>query len=127
MKFEIPFTIDLIMHRFFQIHLTVFLLLFSAAFAVGQTAAALESQAQQSNDRRESMTLYYQSAEKYMSGNPVKASLVAHQAYLTAIELKDDVMAARAAFLNAEGYAKQSKFGEAKFRYNRGKESALNV
>jgi adenylate cyclase len=29
--------------------------------------------------------------------------------------------------LNAEGYAKQSKFGDAKFRYNRGKESALTV
>ncbi len=115
------------MYRFSKILILTFLLLFSAAFAVGQTAAALESQAQQSNDRRESMTLYYQAAEKYMSGNPVKASLVAHQAYLTAIELKDDVMAARSAFLNAEGYAKQSKFGDAKFRYNRGKESALNV
>ncbi len=115
------------MYRFLRITFTCFLLVISAVSAVGQTAAALESQAQQSNDRRESMTLYYQAAEKYMSSNPAKASIVAHQAYLTAIDLNDNVMAARAAFLNAEGYAKQSKFGDAKFRYNRGKESALTV
>jgi adenylate cyclase len=115
------------MYRFLRITFTCFLLAISALSAVGQTAAALESQAQQSNDRRESMTLYYQAAEKYMSSNPAKASIVAHQAYLTAIDLNDNVMAARAAFLNAEGYAKQSKFGDAKFRYNRGKESALTV
>ena len=115
------------MHLFLRITLAGFLLVFSTVFAVGQTAASLESQAQQSNDRRESMNLYYQSAEKYMSSNPAKASIVAHQSYLTAIELNDNTMAARAAYLNAEGYAKQSKFGDAKFRYNRGKESALNV
>jgi adenylate cyclase len=115
------------MYRLLRITFACFFLLFSTAVAVGQTAAALESQAQQSNDRRESMTLYYQSAEKYMSSNPAKASIVAHQAYLTAIELNDNTMAARAAYLNAEGYAKQSKFGDAKFRYNRGKESALTV
>jgi adenylate cyclase len=115
------------MYRFLQITIIHFLLIFSTAIAVGQTAAALESQAQQSNDSREKMTLYYQSAEKYMSGNPAKASIVAHQAYLTAVDLGDNAMAAKAAFLNAEGYAKQSKFGDAKFRYNRGKESALNI
>ncbi len=114
------------MYRFIRILSACFLLLYSTTFAVGQTAAALESQAQQSNDRRESMTLYYQSAEKYMSSNPSKASIVAHQAYLTAIELNDHTMAARAAYLNAEGYARQSRFGDAKFRYNRGKESSLN-
>lgn len=115
------------MHRFFHIISAIFALLLLPIFLVGQTAAALESQAQQSTDRRESMTLYYQSAEKYMSSNPAKAAIVAHQAYLTAIDLKDNVMAARAAYLNAEGHAKQSKFTEAKFRYNRGKESSLNV
>jgi adenylate cyclase len=115
------------MYRFLQITIIHFLLFFSTTIAVGQTAAALESQAQQSNDSREKMTLYYQSAEKYMSGNPAKASIVAHQAYLTAVDLGDNAMAAKAAFLNAEGYAKQSKFGDAKFRYNRGKESALNI
>ena len=115
------------MHLFLRVTLAGFLLVFSTVFAVGQTAASLESQAQQSNDRRESMNLYYQSAEKYMSSNPAKASIVAHQSYLTAIEINDNTMAARAAFLNAEGYARQSKFSDAKFRYNRGKESALNV
>ena len=115
------------MYLFLRITFACFLLLISANKVVGQTAAALESQAQQSNDRRESMTLYYQAAEKYMSSSPAKAAIVAHQAYLKAIDLNDNVMAARAAFLNAEGYAKQSKFGDAKFRYNRGKESALTV
>ena len=115
------------MYRFFRITIAFFLLLTSAQMAVGQNAAALEAQAQQSTDRRESMTLYYQSAEKYMSSNPAKASIVAHQAYLTAIDLNDNVMAARAAYLNAEGYARQSKYSEAKVRYNRGKESSLTV
>lgn len=115
------------MYRFLRMIWVGCFFVFLTVFAVGQTAAALESQAQQSNDRRESMNLYYQSAEKYMSSNPAKASIVAHQSYLTAVELNDNTMAARAAFLNAEGYAKQSKFGDAKFRYNRGKESALNV
>jgi adenylate cyclase len=115
------------MYRFHRITFTCFFLFFSVAVAIGQSAAALESQAQQSNDRRESMKLYYQAAEKYMSSSPAKAAIVAHQAYLTAIELNDNTMAAHAAFLNAEGYAKQSRFGDAKFRYNRGKESALTA
>jgi adenylate cyclase len=115
------------MYRFHRITFACFFLFLSVAVAIGQTAAALESQAQQSNDRRESMKLYYQAAEKYMSANPAKAALVAHQAYLSAIDLNDNAMAARAAFLNAEGYAKQSRFGDAKFRYNRGKESALTI
>ncbi|MDZ7879682.1 MAG: adenylate/guanylate cyclase domain-containing protein [Saprospiraceae bacterium] len=115
------------MHPFLRLIFACFFLCLSVTVAIGQTAAALEAQAQQSNDRRESMKLYYQAAEKYMSANPSKAAIVAHQAYLTAVELNDNAMAARAAFLNAEGYAKQSRFGEAKFRYNRGKESALTV
>jgi adenylate cyclase len=115
------------MYRFHRITFTCFFLFISVAVAIGQTAAALESQAQQSNDRRESMKLYYQAAEKYMSSSPAKAAIVAHQAYLTAIDLNDNTMAAHAAFLNAEGYAKQSRFGDAKFRYNRGKESALTA
>ena len=101
------------MRLFLRITFLGFLLIFSTVFAVGQTAASLESQAQQSNDRRESMNLYYQSAEKYMSSNPAKASIVAHQSYLTAIEINDNTMAARAAYLNADGYAKQSKFSDA--------------
>ena len=62
-----------------------------------------------------------------MAVNPAKAAIVAHQAYLTAIEINDNVMAARAAYMSAEGYAKQSKYKEAKFRYTRGKESSLNA
>ena len=89
-----------------------------------QTAAALEEQARRSGDNRDRMALYFKSAEKYLGANPKRASQIAHQAYSIALELNDYNMATRAAFLNAEGFARQSKWGEAKFRYNRSKESA---
>jgi class 3 adenylate cyclase len=92
-----------------------------------QQARQLETAAQQATDRREAMTLYYQSAEKYLPTKPDKAALVAHQSYLIAIELKDNVMAARAAFLNGEGYARQNKYADAKFRYGRGKDAAIDA
>lgn len=92
-----------------------------------QAALSLERAAQQSSDKREAMTLYYQSAEKYLPTNPAKASLVAHQSYLIALEIKDNVMAARAAFVNGEGYARQNKYADAKFRYGRGKDAAIDA
>lgn len=92
-----------------------------------QQARQLETAAQQATDRREAMTLYYQSAEKYLATKPDKAALVAHQSYLIAIEIKDNVMAARAAFINGEGYARQNKYADAKFRYGRGKDAAIDA
>ena len=90
-----------------------------------QTAASLEIQARKTPDKREKMALLYKAAERYLGANPDKASQLAHQAYTIAIEdLKDYTMATRAAFLNAEGYARQREWSNAKFRYNRSKESA---
>ncbi len=90
-----------------------------------QTAASLEIQARKTPDKREKMSLLYKAAERYLGANPDKASQLAHQAYIIATEdLKDYTMATRAAFLNAEGYARQREWSNAKFRYNRSKESA---
>ena len=90
-----------------------------------QTAASLEIQARKTPDKREKMALLYKAAERYLGANPDKASQLAHQAYIIAIEdLKDYTMATRAAFLNAEGYARQREWSNAKFRYNRSKENA---
>ncbi len=93
-----------------------------------QSAAALEVQARKTADKREKMTLLYKAAERYLGTNPDKASQLAHQAYTIANEdLRDYSMATRAAFLNAEGYARQKEWNNAKFRYNRSKESALKA
>jgi hypothetical protein len=110
-----------------KIFLTVFALFMAFSMAFGQQAAALEAEARRTNDRREAMKLYYQAAEKYLSNNAEKASVNAHQAYLIAEELKDPVMASRAAYLNAEGYSRQGKHGAARQRYTWGKESALTA
>jgi adenylate cyclase len=104
------------------------LLFFSILYAVNisaQTPAALEEQARRTTDLRERMNLYYKSGEKYMSTNPQRASQVAHQAYNIALnDLNDNTMAMRAAYLNGEGFARLGKWGEAKTRYYRSKESA---
>ncbi len=90
-----------------------------------QTAGALEEQARRTTDPRERMMLYFKSGEKYLSSNPQRASQIAHQAYNIAIsDLNDNVMAMKAAFLNGEGFARIGKWGEAKTRYYRSKESA---
>jgi adenylate cyclase len=105
---------------------TIFILIFFSVSSKAQTAAALEEQARRTSDSRERMALYYKSAEKYLGPNPQRASQIAHQAYSIALDLSDHNMATRAAFLNAEGFSRQSKWAEAKFRYNRSKESAEN-
>ena len=93
-----------------------------------QTAASLEIQARKTPDKREKMALLYKAAERYLGANPDKASQLAHQAYTIATEdLNDYTMATRAAFLNAEGYARQREWSNAKFRYNRSKENALKA
>ena len=90
-----------------------------------QTPAALEEQARRTTDLRTRMNLYYKSGEKYMSSNPQRASQVAHQAYNIALnDLNDNTMAMKAAYLNGEGFARLGKWGEAKTRYYRSKESA---
>jgi adenylate cyclase len=104
----------------------IFTFIFFSVFSKAQTAAALEEQARRTSDSRERMALYYKSAEKYLGANPQRASQIAHQAYSIALDLNDHNMATRAAFLNAEGFSRQSKWAEAKFRYNRSKESAEN-
>lgn len=106
--------------------LIVFTFILFSVFSKAQTAAALEEQARRTSDSRERMALYYKSAEKYLGANPQRASQIAHQAYSIALDLNDHNMATRAAFLNAEGFSRQNKWAEAKFRYNRSKESAEN-
>jgi adenylate cyclase len=116
----------LLIKKWFRDGALLGLLFWAAALpVVAQTAATLEAQARNSTDRREQMTLYYRSAEKYMASNPTKASQLAHQAYIAAVEISDNDVAAKAAFLNAEGFAKRAAYTDAKLRYNRGKESAL--
>ncbi len=103
----------------------IFFILFISQSAHAQTAAALEAQARKTSDSRERMALLYKSAERYLGSNPTKASQLAHQAYSIAFDdLKDYNMATKASFLNAEGYARQREWSNAKFRYNRSKESA---
>jgi adenylate cyclase len=92
-----------------------------------QTPAALETQANQSNDRKEKMNLLYQSAEKFLGSDAQKASDNAHGAYNIAEELGDQVMMARAAYLNAEGFARRSDYTGARVRYSRAKGHAANI
>ena len=87
---------------------------------------ALEDKLKKTEEPREKMLIFFQIAEKYAATNPQKSSLNAHQAYSIALDLGDDNMAAKAAYRNAEGYSQQKKYSEAKYRYNRGKESALH-
>ena len=87
---------------------------------------ALEDKLKKMEEPREKMLIFFQIAEKYAATNPQKSSLNAHQAYSIALDLGDDNIAAKAAYRNAEGYSQQKKYSEAKYRYNRGKESALH-
>jgi adenylate cyclase len=102
-----------------------FITLLCAVSTSAQTPAAIEEQARRTTDLRERMNLYIKAGEKYMSSNPQRASQVAHQAYNIALnDLNDNTMAAKAAFLNGEGFARLGKWSEAKTRYYRSKESA---
>lgn len=105
--------------------INIFFFCFISLTINAQSAAALETQARQTSDARERMNLLYKAAEKYIGSNPAKASQLAHQAYSIAFDdLKDYSTASKAAFLNADGYARQNQWSNAKFRYNRSKESA---
>jgi adenylate cyclase len=103
----------------------LFLSLICVTHISAQTPAALEEQARRTTDPRERMNLYMKSGEKYMSSNPQRASQVAHQAYnIATTDLNDNTIAMKAAYLNGEGFARLGKWGEAKTRYYRSKESA---
>ena len=103
----------------------LFICLICASNISAQTPAAIEEQARRTTDPRERMMLYFKSGEKYLSSNPQRASQVAHQAYNIALtDLNDNTMAMKAAYLNGEGFARLGKWGEAKTRYYRSKESA---
>ncbi|MFM2269133.1 MAG: hypothetical protein RL757_2574 [Bacteroidota bacterium] len=108
----------------------IFLFLLLCAFAAqgwSQTAATLEQAAMQTEEPRQKMNFLYQAAEKYLPSNAKKASDLAHAAYLKAEELGDKVMMSRTAYLNAEGYARQNDYSNAKIRYSRAKEPAIVV
>ncbi|MEO0041348.1 MAG: hypothetical protein RL329_796 [Bacteroidota bacterium] len=98
------------------IQIIVLLLLPMATFA--QTAAALEQQANATQDKVQKLNLLYKCAEKYMStGVPAKASEVAHAASLLAEELSNKAMQARATSLNADGFARRGDHSGARLRY----------
>ncbi|MEN9611237.1 MAG: hypothetical protein RLZZ628_2051 [Bacteroidota bacterium] len=98
------------------IQIILLLLLPMATFA--QTAAALEQQANATQDKGQKLNLLYKCAEKYMTtGVPAKASEVAHAASLLAEELNNKVMQARATALNADGFARRGDHAGARLRY----------
>ncbi|MEY4935526.1 MAG: hypothetical protein RIS64_1885 [Bacteroidota bacterium] len=97
------------------IQLILLLLLPMATFA--QTAAALEQQANATDDKVQKMNLLYKSAEKYMSADPAKASEVAHTAARLAEELNNKVVQAQATVLNADGFERRKDLKGARLRY----------
>jgi adenylate cyclase len=98
------------------IQIVLLLLLPMATFA--QTAAALEQQANATEDKVQKMNLLYKSAEKYMStGVPAKASELAHSASRLAEELNNKAMQARATALNADGFSRRGDHTGARLRY----------
>ena len=102
----------------------IFLLLLLPMATFAQTAAALEQQANATDDKVQKLNLLYKSAEKYMStGVPAKASEVAHSAARLAEELNNKPMQARATSLNADGFARRGDHSGARLRYK----DALNV
>ncbi len=96
----------------------IFLLLLLPMATFAQTAAALEQQANATDDKVQKLNLLYKSAEKYMStGVPAKASEVAHSAARLAEELNNKPMQARATSLNADGFARRGDHSGARLRY----------
>ena len=91
-----------------------------------QQPTALEAQAANSEDPQQKMELLYRASEKYLQLNSFrKASETAHQAYMIAMSEGNALIASRSAYNNAEGYSRINSYGEAKIRYNRGKEAAI--
>ncbi len=114
------------MHK--KTFLLIFYIVFTSFSLIAQEVGveSLEDKLKKTEDPREKMAIFFHLSEKYAATNSQKSSLNAHQAYSIALDLGDDNMAAKAAYKNAEGFAQQKKYSEAKYRYNRGKERALH-
>ncbi len=94
---------------------------------LAQSAQSLETQANQTEDQRQKMTILYQAAEKYLASDPKRASEVAHRSYLIAEQLGDKTMMSRAIFINGEGRIKQNDLGGAKVRFVTAKDLAVEI
>lgn len=94
---------------------------------LAQSAQSLETQANQTEDQRQKMTILYQAAEKYLASDPRRASEVAHRSYLIAEQLGDKTMMSRAIFINGEGRIKQNDLGGAKVRFVTAKDLAVEI
>ncbi len=70
------------------------------------------------------MRLCYELAQKALSSDPAKASEWAHRAYNVATDLGNQVMMAKSAYVNAEGYNRRRDNSGAMIRYTRSLESA---
>ena len=86
-----------------RIFLVSFSLLFSI-FSFSQSIDVLERQLSQSNDAKEKMMLNYQLANEWMRSDARKAIDYAKAAHQKALELKNNGMAAEAAFVASRGY-----------------------
>lgn len=92
-----------------------------------QSAQSLETQANQTEDPRQKMTMLYQAAEKYLASDPKRASETAHRSYLLAEQLGDKTMMSRTIFINGEGRIKQNDLGGAKVRFATAKDLATEI
>ncbi len=109
-----------------HILLKILVLLLLATPVLAQQASVLEAEASKTDDPSQKMELLYKASEMYLLNNSFRrASETAHAAYLIAQNEGNYVMASRAAFNNAEGYARANAFSDAKIRFNRGKEAAV--
>jgi adenylate cyclase len=107
------------------IYIILFLLPAQSLFA--QSASVLEAQGMREADQKTKMGLMLEAAQKYLASNPAKASKTAQVAWTIAEDLGDDVMAARAAYVNAEGFARLNDNANAKMRYTRSKDHAVKA
>jgi adenylate cyclase len=107
------------------IQIVLLLLLPMATFA--QTAAALEQQANATDDKVQKLNLLYRSAEKYISADPAKASEVAHAASRLAEELNNKSVQAQATILNADGFERRKDLKGARLRYKEALKTAQEL
>ncbi len=84
--------------------LVVFFLLSLAIGAWGQSVSDLEQQLQQATGAREKMMLNFQLASEWLRSDARKSIEHAKAAHQEALELKNNGMAAEAAFLTSRGY-----------------------
>ncbi|MCB9080552.1 MAG: hypothetical protein H6555_02460 [Lewinellaceae bacterium] len=82
-------------------------LLFGTCLTMGQSLADLEKQLQETPSAEEKLTLLVQLGEGYLRESPDKAISYSKQAYQQALTLNRKGIAARAAYLVAQGYERQ--------------------